>query len=268
RVELSGFRPAERVHVVLDAASRLAVDIQLEVGAVSDAVSVSAVASQVETLTGDVSRVITGEQVNNIALNGRNYAQLLQLLPCAVIQATAPFSIGLSTTGQSINGVRSNSIYFMVDGADNIDNGGNSNAIVAPGLDTIEEVKVLTASYAAEFGGRSGALINVVTRSGTQEFRGSAYEFLRDQRFDARSFFDRGAPAPLSFNNPGYTLGGPVGAPRSGPKSKLFFFFGQDWKRNHQGVTSLSTVPTLAERSGDFRGSSLPAPRDPLTGQL
>jgi hypothetical protein len=266
RAELSGFKPAERIDVVLDAASRLAADFQLEVGSIAETVSVAAAASRVETLSGDVSRVITGEQVNNIALNGRNYAQLLQLLPGAAIQSTDPFALGLSTTGQAINGVRTGSIYFLVDGADNMDNGANTNAITSPGLDTIEEVKVLTAGYAAEFGGRSGALINVVTKGGTRQFRGSAYEFLRNDRFDARSFFDQAAPAPLDFNNAGYTIGGPI-AGRSRENSKLFFFFGQDWKKNHQGVSNVSTVPTLAERAGDFRASSLPAPRDPLTGQ-
>jgi hypothetical protein len=267
RAELTGFKPVERVKVVLDAASRVATDFQLAVGSLAETIQVTASVSHVETLSSDVSRVITGEQVNNIALNGRNYAQLLQLLPGAAIQSTDPFSLGLSTTGQAINGVRSNSIYFMVDGADNMDNGGNSNAITSPGLDTIEEVKVLTAGYAAEFGGRAGALINVVTKSGTRQFRGSAYEFLRNDRFDARSFFDQGEPAPLDFNNVGYTLGGPVAAPRSAKNIRLFFFFGQDWKRNHQGVSNVSTVPTLAERSGDFRGSTLAAPREPTTGQ-
>jgi hypothetical protein len=267
RAALAGFKPVQRVNVVLDAASRVAADFQLEVGSVAETIQVTATTSHVETLSSDISRVITGDQVNNIALNGRNYMQLLQLLPGAAIRSTDPFSLGLSTTGQAINGIRSNSIYFTVDGADNMDNGANSNAITSPSLDTIDEVKVLTAGYAAEFGGRAGALINVVTKTGTRQFRGSAYEFLRNDRFDSRSFFDRGRPAPLDFNNVGYTLGGPIASPRSSAHTKLFFFFGQDWKRNHQGVTNVSTVPTATERAGDFRASSLPAPRDPLTGQ-
>lgn len=267
RVELNGFKPVEQLHLVLDAASRRAADFQLEVGRVTETVSVAAVASQVETQSGDVSRVITGDQVNNIALNGRNYAQLVQLLPGAVITSTDPFSIGLSTTGQSINGVRTPSAYFMVDGADNMDNGANGNTITSPSLDTISEVKVLTASYSAEFGGRAGALINVVTKGGTREFHGSAYEYVRDQRFDARSFFDRGDPAPLEFNNPGFTIGGPVSFGGFNPdRSKLFFFFSQDWKINDQGVTNVGTVPTQEERNGDFRSSTLAAPRDPATG--
>ena len=229
---------------MLDAASRRAADFQLEVGRVTETISVAAVTSQVETQSGDVSRVITGEQVSNIALNGRNYAQLVQLLPGAAITSTDPFSIGLSTTGQSINGVRTPSTYFMVDGADNMDNGANGNTITSPSLDTISEVKVLTASYSAEFGGRAGALINVVTKGGTREFHGSAYEFVRNERFDARSFFDRGDPAPLEFNNPGFTIGGPVSFGGFNPdRSKLFFFFSQDWKMNHQGVTNVSDGP-------------------------
>jgi hypothetical protein len=268
RAELTGFKPVERTNFVLDAASRRSADFQLEVGSITETISIAAITSQVETQSGDVSRVITGEQVNNIALNGRNYAQLLQLLPGAVATNTNPFGIGLNTTGQSINGVRSPSTYFMVDGADNMDNGANGAAITQPSLDTISEIKVLTAGYSAEFGGRAGALINVVTKGGTREFKGSAYEFLRDEKFDARGYFDQGEPAPLAFNNAGYTIGGPITLGSfNADRSKLFFFFGQDWKKNHQGATQVTTVPTVAERNGDFRNSSLAAPRDPLTGQ-
>jgi Carboxypeptidase regulatory-like domain/TonB-dependent Receptor Plug Domain/TonB dependent receptor len=269
RVEVNGFKPIERVNLVLDAASRRAADFQLEIGSLTETIVIRGTeTSLVETQSGDVSRVITGEQVNNIALNGRNYAQLVQLLPGAVIQSTDPFAIGLSTTGQAINGVRSPSTYFLVDGADNMDNGANGNTITNPSLDTISEVKVLTASYGAEFGGRAGALVNVVTKGGTREFRGSAYEFVRNQRFDARSFFDRDEPAPLDFNNPGFTIGGPVSfGGFNADRTKLFFFFSQDWKFNDQGVTNVGTVPSEAERNGDFRNSSLAAPRDPSTGQ-
>jgi hypothetical protein len=269
RAEMQGFRPSQTSGVVLDAASRRTVDFKLEVGSFTEAVSVEAATGQVETNSGDISRVISGTQVGEIALNGRNYAQLLQLAPGAVVTSTDPFNLGLSTTGQRINGIRSNSIYFMVDGADNMDNGGNSNAIINPSLDTIAEIKVLTSSYSAEFGGRSGALMNVVTKSGTREFRGSAYEFLRDDAFDSRSFFDRGRPAPLSFNNFGWTLGGPVVIPGgwNQDRSKLFFFAGQEWKYSHLGMTQVSTVPTAEERAGDFRNSRLAAPIDPLTGQ-
>jgi hypothetical protein len=267
-VELTGFKPAETKNIVLDAASRRAADFKLEVGDVTETLSITATTSQVETQSGDVSRVITGTQVGNMALNGRNYVQLLQLLPGTAVTTTDPFSLGLNTTGQAINGVRTPSTYFLVDGADNMDNGANGATITQPSLDTISEVKVLTAGYSAEFGGRSGALVNVVTKSGTREFSGSGYEFIRDSSFDAKSYFDVSKPAPLKFNNRGYTIGGPITIGRfNADRNKLFFFFGQDWKTNHQGATNVGTVPTLAERNGDFSNSSLAAPKDPLTGQ-
>jgi Carboxypeptidase regulatory-like domain len=266
RAEQNGFRPAERTGVALDAASRRTIGFALEVGAVTETLSVSAAGDQVQAASGDISRTITGTQVSQIPLNGRNYAQLLSLLPGAVSTSTNPFGLGLSTTGTRMNGIRSNSIYFNVDGADNMDNGGNSNAIVNPSLDTIAEIKVLTSSYSAEFGGRSGALVNVVTKSGGRAFHGTLFEYVRNDVFDARSFF-AARKEPLRFNNFGWTFGGPVFIPRkfNAERSRLFFFAGQEWKYNRQGATRLSTVPTAAERAGDFRQSTLAAPIDPVT---
>ena len=266
--EKQGFRNTERTGLVLDAASRRSVDFVLEVGALAESVSVSAAAEQVQTSSGDVTRVISDRQLSQIALNGRNYSQLLRLIPGAVATTLDPFNLALSTTGQRINGIRTDSILFSIDGAENMDNGGNSNAAVNPSADSIAEVKIQTASYSAEFGGRAGALINVVTKSGTREFHGTVYEFVRNDRFDARSFFARTVD-PLRFNNFGYTLGGPVFIPKrwNVDKSKLFFFVSQEWKYSHTGETRLSVVPTAAERSGNFQNSGLAAPIDPLNGQ-
>jgi len=266
--ERQGFKSIRRSGVGLDAASRRIVDFQLEVGAVTESVAVSAVVEQVQTASGDISRVIEGNQVSQLALNGRNYMQLLRLIPGVVATNMDPFAVGLSTTTQRINGVRSDSLYFTVDGADNMDNGANSNAIIEPNVDAIAEIKILTSSYSAEFGGRAGGVINVVTKSGTREFHGTLFEFVRNDRLDARSFFARGID-PLRFNDFGWTLGGPVFIPRrwNADKNKLFFFAGQEWKYAHQGQTQLGTVPTAGERTGDFRTSSLPAPVDPLNGQ-
>lgn len=268
RVEKAGFRPIEQTHIVLETASRRAVDFTLQLGQVAEAVSVTAAAIQVQSASGDVSTVVTERQLNDIALNGRNYSQLLRLIPGAVATSANPFGLNLSTTGQAINGIRSNSIYFMVDGADNMDNGGNSNAIVNPNIDTISEVRILTASYSAEFGGRSGAMVNVVTKSGTREFHGSLFEFVRNDAFDARSFFAQ-QKAKLRFHNFGWTLGGPVYLPNrfNSSKDRLFFFAGQEWKLNRQGETRTSLVPTEAERNGNFQSSQLPAPVDPTNNQ-
>src|ERR1051326_890695 len=171
RAEKEGFRPMQQTGVVLDAATRRSIDFRLEVGAVTESVNVSASVEQVQTASGDVTRVIGSRQLSQIALNGGNYSQLLRLIPGAVATTLDPFGLALSTTGQRINGIRTDSIVFHVDGAENMDNGGNSNAAVNPNADAIAEVKILTSGYSAEFGGRSGALINVITKSGTQRFR-------------------------------------------------------------------------------------------------
>jgi hypothetical protein len=269
RAGKEGFRPTEQSGVVLDAASRRTVNFTLEPGTLSESVSVSAAAEQVQTESGDVSHVISSQQLSQIALNGGNYSQLLRLIPGAVATTLDPFGLALSTTGQRINGIRSDSILFSVDGAENMDNGGNSNAAINPSADAIAEVKILTSSYSAEFGGRSGALVNVITKSGTQQFHGSAFEFVRNDRFDARTFFARQVD-PLRFNDFGYTLGGPAFLPKkwNTAKDKLFFFVSQEWKYTHTGTTRLNVVPTVEERNGDFRNSSLAAPVDPLNNQL
>ncbi len=266
--EVQGFRPSEQSGVLLEAASRRVVDFTLQVGTLTEAVSVTASVDQVQTASGEVSQQIGERQLSQIALNGRNYVQMLQLVPGVVATSTDPFSLGLNTTAQRVNGIRTNSVYFMVDGTDNMDNGANSNAITNPNIDAIEEIKILTSSYSAEFGGRAGAMMNVVMKSGTRDFHGSLFEFVRNDSFDARSFFSISKP-PLRFNNFGWTLGGPIYIPGkwNADKSKWFFFAGQEWKYNHQGTAYISTVPTQAERDGDFRSSSLTAPVDPLTGQ-
>lgn len=268
RVERPGFQTAEQLGVILDAASRRSVDFKLNVSGVSESVSVTAAAETVQTTSGDVSRMITDRQVSQIALNGRNYTQLLRLIPGSVATDVNPFNLALSITGQRINGIRSNSAFFSLDGGENIDNGGNSNAVVNPNVDSIAEIKILTASYSAEFGGRSGAVVNVVTKSGTREFHGSLFEFVRNDFFDARSFFARSVER-LRFNNFGWTMGGPVLVPGkwNADRSKLFFFAGQEWKYNHLGTTMISVVPTQQERSGNFQASTLAAPIDPLNGQ-
>jgi hypothetical protein len=265
--EKQGFRTSEQAGVVLDAATRRNVDFRMELGAITESVSVSAAVEQVQTASGDATRVISDRQLSQVALNGRNYSQLLRLIPGAVATTLDPFGLALSTTGQRINGIRSDSIVFNVDGAENMDNGGNSNAAVNPSADAIAEVKILTSGYSAEFGGRSGALINVITKSGSQQFHGSLFEFVRNDFFDARTFFARQVD-PLRFNDFGYTIGGPVYIPKRWniDKQKRFFFVSQEWKYSHTGSTRVNLVPAAPERSGDFRVSTLAAPVDPLNG--
>jgi len=157
-VEQPGFRASRQTGLVLDAASQRTVAFRLEVGQVTESVEVNAAAEQVQATSGNVGRVINGEQVSNIALNGREYTQLLRLSPGVVATTLNVFNPQLALNQQNINGIRTQSSYFLVDGAENHDNGANSNGIVDPNIDAIAEVKMETSSYAAEFGGRAGAI--------------------------------------------------------------------------------------------------------------
>ena len=278
RVESKGFRRSEELGVVLDPTSERVIDFKLVLGAATETVTVSAAVQQVQTSSGEVSSVIDNVQLSQIPLIGRNYSQLLWLVPGSVAtpvtttgSATTnaipnPFGLNLSALGQRINGVRSQSTEFTLDGARNIDQGTAQNQMMNPSSEAIEEVKVNTASYSAEFGGRAGSSVNVVTKSGTQQFHGTLFEYVRNNWFDARTFFTAVAAPPLHFNNFGGVVGGPVFIPKKWnmEKNKLFFFYSQEWKYDHEGVTNNNTVPTAAERQGNFQNSSLTAPVDPL----
>ena len=268
RVEHAGFKTAYRGDVVLDAASERELSFTLELGQITESVQVSASAQQVQTTSGNIGQVINDQQVSQIALNGREYTQLLRLAPGVVATTLNVFNPQLALDQQRVNGIRTQSSYFMVDGAENHDNGANSNGLVDPNIDAIAEVKMETSSYSAEFGGRAGATINLVTKSGTSAWHGTLFEFVRNDSFDARSFFNARVD-PLRFNDFGGTLGGPIYVPKrfNTAKDKLFFFYSEEWKYTRQGQTMVNVVPTGAERAGDFRGSSLPAPVDPLNGQ-
>jgi hypothetical protein len=265
RFEHPGFKSVEQQGVVLDSGSTRPLSARLEIGQMTESVTVDASAEQVQTTSGSIGRVIDDRQVSQIAMNGRQYTQLLRLTPGVAATTLNVFNPQTNVSQQAVNGVRSLSNFFTVDGAPNLTDGGNGNSLVDPNVDALAEVKMETSAYAAEFGGRGGALINLVTKSGTQEFHGSLFYFVRNNRFDARSFFDRSL-LPLRFNDFGGTLGGPIYIPGkyNTAKDKLFFFYSQEWKYTRQGQTTVNVVPSALERAGDFNGSSLAAPIDPL----
>ena len=187
RAERQGFKTSEQRGLVLDAASSRSITFTLDVGQITESVSVAAAVEQVQTTSGGVGRVINEQQLSQIALNGREYIQLLRLVPGVVATTLNVFNPQLALNQQMVNGIRTQSSYFLVDGAENHDNGANSNGLVDPNIDALAEVKVDTSSYSAEFGGRAGATVNLVTRSGTRSFHGSLFEFVRNDVFDARS---------------------------------------------------------------------------------
>lgn len=229
--------------------ARLTVDLKLEVGEVSETVEIVGAAGEtVNTTSGEVSRVIDQQQVQNLALNGRNYIQLLSLVPgvALVNDDQLELTTSLATNNQSINGNRGQTNNVTVDGGFNLQSGSNASQINNIGIDYIQEVKIQTSNFSAEYGRNSGAQVSLATRSGGNDFHGSAFEFIRNDKLDARSFFAPVRPT-LRFNDFGYSFGGPIF------KDKLFFFGGQEWKYIRRLSTAQRrTVPTLAELNGDF----------------
>ncbi|HEX3879041.1 MAG TPA: carboxypeptidase regulatory-like domain-containing protein [Bryobacteraceae bacterium] len=271
--ETQGFKKytLNNIEVVVDA--KVTANARLEVGAVTDSVTVQADAQQVETATGEVGRLVTGEQASQLQLNGRNFPELLALVPGVSTTYASGFGLfggyGVTNSSQSANGGRTDTFTWNLDGVDNKDNGGGGNNFVNINPDALQEFKILTTNYSAEYGYSSGAVINLAIKSGTKQFHGVLYEYLRNNDIQARAFNALTIPE-LRYNNCGWNVGGPIFWPGkfNSSRDKLFFFIGQDFKRLRQGATNTWTVPTAANLTGNF--SNLGAgkyPIDPTTGQ-
>ena len=268
--ELSGFKTASRTNIVLNVADDRAVDFQLEPGNVSETVTVESAAQAVRTIGGDVSGVVTGEQVRELPLNGRNFLQLATLMPGVsapdFLNVKDKGLLGGSDLAVSGGGVTAN--LWTIDGANNNDVGSNRTILVYPSVEAIEEFKILRNAYGAEYGQSGGAQINIVTRGGTNQFHGSGFYFGRSDALLAKDFFLKQTDQDkqeLSRNDFGWTLGGPI------LRDRLHFFASQEFNRERLGTVRQAFVPTAAERAGDFSGPSIPgctnpAPLDPLTG--
>ncbi len=254
--ELQGFRRQQKTGLNLTADGRLTADFSLGVGELSESIEVTAVAGEtVNRTSGEVARTIDSQQIKDLAFNGRNYLELASLIPGAVATDFDPLALAtsLSTTGQSINGNRGNTNNLTIDGTSNQDSGSNGSQVNNVSLSFIEQVKIQTSNFSAELGRNSGAAVNVVTRSGTNSYRGTLRYDIRDEKFDAPNYFaprdangDRTKP-PLEFRNFEGALGGPI------IRNKLFFFGGQQYKTiNRYTNPSRQTLPTTAELNGDF----------------
>ena len=251
----------EGIEVVVDGTAR--VDLRLSVGQVSDQVVVNGAAALVETRNATLGVVIDQEKVVDLPLNGRNFAQLGTLIPGVVAPPSSLGGLngnatvggfGNSTGSFNVNGLRNQSNNFQLDGSGNNDS-FNSGFVLRPPPDAIEEFKILTHSYGAEYGRNAGSVVNVVTKSGTNSWHGGGWEFNRDDNFQARNFFATTTPT-LKQNQYGGDIGGPI------KRNKLFVFGYYEGFNNRQGSTSTLTVLSAAQRVGDFSGSA--ALRDPL----
>jgi hypothetical protein len=262
-VEHQGFKRATKTGYNLVADGRLTVDFSLEPGAVTESVEVVASAGEaVNSTSGEVARVVDQAQVQELALNGRNYLQLTTLIPGAPLLEDNALSLTTSlSVSQPINGNRGNANNLTVDGGFNLDSGSNGSQINNVGIDFIREVNIKTSNFSAEYGRNSGASINVVTRSGENKYHGGAFENLRNEKLDANEAFSaaRNVPrAPLRFNNFGFNFGGPI------IKDKFFAFGGVEWKIIRQFTAPQNrTLPTRAERNGDFSARSTVFLKDP-----
>jgi hypothetical protein len=248
-VTKTGFQTAKQSGVSISADAKVTSNFTLPVGQATETVEVqSGAVESLNTTSGELARVIDSTQVSNLALNGRNYTQLLTLVPGAVVTNPDIFSVttSLASTNQTINGNRSDTGNLTVDGAYNQVAGSNGSLMNNVGPDFIGEVKIDTSNASAEYGRTSGPTFNIVTKSGTNAFHGGAFEFLRNNYLDATNYIAR-QKTQLIYNDFGFFVGGPI------LRDKLFFFVGEEWKRlRQQAVATNFTVPTTAMLNGDF----------------
>jgi hypothetical protein len=251
----AGFQRFAVTDIVLDVNQQSRIDVSLVVGSVQTEVSVTADALAVETTSSQLGEVIEERKIMDLPLNGRSFVDLLGL-QAGVAAASAgtisgtPVSGNLAAGNQSVNGQRETTNAFMVNGAD-VSEGRSMGASVIPNLDSVQEFRLITNSFDAEYGRFSGAVMNAVTKSGTNAIHGSLFEFLRNDKMDARNFFDPAHKGVLKRNQFGYSAGGRI------IKNKLFWFSDYQETRQVSGIsTGLVPVPTTAQRAGDLSSDS------------
>ena len=261
-VHAKGFQKYLQQGISLDVNETATVGIRLSVGAETQQVEVSADAALVQSTVSSLGQTVMEHEILDLPLDGRNFSQLGTLQPGVV-----PLTPGLLEAGgparegqaYAVDGQRPESNNFLIDGADNV-NAVDAGFVLKPPIDAIAEFRILTHNANAEFGRNTGSTTNVVTRGGTNSFHGAAWEFLRNDAMDSSDYFTRGVQ-PLKQNQFGATFGGPV------VKDKTFFFGYYEGFRNRQGETVAATVPSLAERQGNFAElCAAPASIDPSTG--
>lgn len=260
-VTAKGFQKYQAKGVKLDVAQKIRVDITLTVGAVTEIVEVTGESiAQVETTSSDLGNTITGKEISQLMLNNRNFTQLVNLAP-GVVSETGQDEGRVGVYGSvaySMNGGRTEYNNWEIDGGDNMDNGSNGTLNVYPNPEAIAEFRVLTSNYGAQYGRNGSGTVEIETKSGTTGFHGSAFEYARNDFFNANDFFDNAAGnkrPPYKKHDYGYTIGGPVYIPNhyNADKKKTFFFFSEEWRKSKFPSTiSPQNVPSDAERSGNF----------------
>ncbi|PYT77305.1 MAG: hypothetical protein DMG42_02825 [Acidobacteria bacterium] len=257
KAEATGFKAAEQKGIVLQVGDRARVDFQMQVGASSETITVEATPIRVQTDTGEVSNLITDQQLSQISTNGRSIYVLAGLTAGASSNITGLLNVPVGgDSNVSFNGLRSAHNIYLLDGGEDLDRGGSGNMSIAPSSDAIAEFRALTSNYSAEYGLSSAGTMTMVLKSGSSSLHASAWEFNREDGFDARDFFH---PAPstktkLRMNIFGFNVGGPVtlGHLYNPDKKRTFFFYNMEWRKYIIGAGSNQTVPDPATYGGDF----------------
>lgn len=274
KTDAAGFKSYQQTGINVSATERVTLPaISLQVGEVSETISVSGQVTGVQTQSAERSGLITSREMRELPLKGRDYLATVRLLPGVVDTANRESPGWNNLVGINISGTRAGAIDLTLDGITSLDTGSMTGPYLAPSLDAVSEVKVLLSNYQAEYGRSSGGTINTITKSGSRDFHGGLYYFFRNEDLNANEFFNNrnGQPRPrYRFNNPGYFVGGPVLLPKvnfNRNRDKLFFFFSQDFlPLTIPSSIQTQTFPTALERSGDFSQAGAPI-IDPSTGQ-
>jgi hypothetical protein len=269
-VTARGFRTYKAEGVVLRVASNFRVDVALQVGSVTSEITVEGgKLAQVDTQSSTLGGAVTGSEVVQLPLNGRNFTQLITLVPGVSNQTGQDEGVvGVQgSVNYSVNGGRTEYNNWEIDGGSDLDNGSNATLNLYPSVDAIEEVEVLTSNYGAQYGRNGSGTVEVETKSGTNHFHGSAYEFLRNEMFNAHNYFDIAGTEKASYKKDdfGYTFGGPIW------KNHTFFFWSQEFRREEVPQDFFTPVPSIANREGNFDDQcNIPNPTDcpynPSTG--
>jgi Carboxypeptidase regulatory-like domain len=262
RAQATGFKVAEQKGIVLNVGDRDRIDVKLEVGSTQETVNVEANVVAVQTDSGEVSDLITGKQMQQLATNGRSFYSLATLTAGAssnMSDFNVPTPVGGNAT-VSFNGQRQSHNLYMIDGGEDYDRGGSGNISIMPSMDSIAEFRMLTSNYGAEYGLSSAGTMTMAFKSGTRDFHGTAWEFLRNNALDAGYYFNNASnqPSPeLRFNVFGFNIGGPVFIPKvyNKDKNKTFFFYNMEWRKLVQGGNVNQTVPLASEYGGQFNST-------------
>ena len=260
-VEAAGFQKFESKDNKLDPTGDLVIDASLAVGAASQTVEVSAAAVTLQTESATVQQLVTRQQIDALELNGRNPIFMANLIPGTRGGNLAQLSFNFSQGPSNINGARTPESLITYDGAPAVRTRSNGTSLGAADVDSTQEIQILTADYSPDLGRSSGGQIRITSKTGTQEFHGAAYEYVRNTIFNANPWQRNAVPAttgitaPIHYNQFGYNIGGPVYIPNhfNTNKTRMFFYWGEEWTRYiFTDTNSTTTVPTMKMRTGDF----------------